>query len=154
MRQIQFFVAMEPVAQGRPKFSTASGFAKAYDPKKSRDAKSYVKLAAADALGIDPPLEGPLVLKITVHRPIPKSSSQRKIREMLSGLIMPITKPDVSNYQKLVEDALNGIVWRDDSQIIDGRCLKKFSLKPGFEVIVSEYLPEMGDREEIYRGRD
>lgn len=154
MRQIQFFVAMEPVAQGRPRFSAAGGFTKAYDPKKSRDAKSYVKLAAAEAMGIDPPMEGPLVLRIIVQRPLPKSSSQRKIREMLAGMIMPITKPDVSNYQKLVEDALNGIVWRDDSQIVDGRCLKIYSLKPGFKVIVSEYLPEMGDREEIYRGRD
>ncbi|WP_341532715.1 RusA family crossover junction endodeoxyribonuclease [Latilactobacillus sakei] len=29
----------EPVAAGRPRFSSRGGFAKAYDPKKSRDYK-------------------------------------------------------------------------------------------------------------------
>lgn len=142
MRQIEFFVAMEPVAQGRPRFTQFANHTKAYDPQKSRDAKSYIRLAASEAMGQEAPLEGALRLLIVTQRPTPKSASQRKIREMLSGIIMPTTKPDVSNYQKLVEDALNGVVWRDDSQLVDCRSIKKYSIKPGFFIQVSEYFPE------------
>lgn len=142
MRQIEFFVSMDPVAQGRPRFSTACGYARAYDPKKSREAKSYLQLAAAEAMGQEVPLEGALRLWIVVYRPAPKSVSQKKLREMLGGKIMPTTKPDASNYQKLVEDALNGIVWRDDSQLVETRCIKRYGEKPGYKIQVTEYLPE------------
>lgn len=143
MNHIEFFVRMEPVAQGRPKFSTAGGFAKAYDPKKSRDAKSYIRLAAAEALEGQAPLEGPLVVNITTIRPVPKSASQRKIKEMLAGAIVPITKPDVSNYVKLVEDALNGVAWLDDSQIVDSVSSKRYGTVPGFHVNIKPYEPKI-----------
>lgn len=74
---IQFTVYGEPVAQGRPKFSTAGGFPRAYDPAKSRDYKDYVRLAASEyapaAL-----LEGPLGIAVTAFRSTPKSFSQKK----------------------------------------------------------------------------
>ena len=133
---------MDPVAQGRPRFSAAGGFAKAYDPKKSRDAKSYIRLAAVEAIKEKPPMEGPLVVKITTIRPIPKATSQKKIKQMLAGLVVPITKPDVSNYVKLVEDALNGVAWRDDSQIVDCSSGKRYGLVPGFKISIRQYESE------------
>lgn len=143
MSQIEFFVRMEPVAQGRPKFSTAGGFSKAYDPQKSRDAKSYIRLAAVEALAGQAPLEGPLVIHITTIRPVPKAASQRKVKEMIAGLIVPTTKPDVSNYIKLVEDALNGVAWLDDSQIVDSYSGKRFGMVPGFQVNIKQYQPKI-----------
>ena len=134
---------MEPVAQGRPKFSSAGGFVRAYDPKKSRDAKSYIRMQAAEAMGMDPLFTGPVAIEITAFRATPKSTSGRKAREMIGGFIIPTTKPDMSNYLKLVEDALNGIIWRDDSQIVDSLVRKRYGLTPGYEIIVREYLPEV-----------
>jgi Holliday junction resolvase RusA-like endonuclease len=139
MNQIEFFVRMDPIAQGRPKFSSVGGFTRAYDPKKSRDAKSYIRLAAVEALKGKPPMEGPLVVKITSVKPIPKAASKKKTKEMLDERIVPITKPDVSNYLKLVEDALNGVAWRDDSQIVDCASGKRYGLVPGFHICVRQY---------------
>jgi hypothetical protein len=36
----------EPVAQGRPRFSTRGGVFRAYDPPDSRDYKDYIKMLA------------------------------------------------------------------------------------------------------------
>lgn len=44
---MKFTIYGEPVAQGRPRFSTAGGYPRAYDPAKSRDYKDYIRLAAA-----------------------------------------------------------------------------------------------------------
>ena len=37
MKRLEFTIPGEPISQGRPRFSTHGGFARAYDPKKSRN---------------------------------------------------------------------------------------------------------------------
>jgi Holliday junction resolvase RusA-like endonuclease len=115
---MKFTVYGDPVAQGRPRFSTANGFARAYDPAKSRDYKDYVRLAAAKAMNGQAPLEGALELSIRVYRPVPKSFSGKKAKLAEAGYIRPTTKPDLDNYTKGIKDALKSICWKDDSQIV------------------------------------
>lgn len=134
---VQFTVFGEPVAQGRPKFSTAGGFPKAYDPAKSRDYKDYVRLAAAEHAP-KVPLEGPLGMVLTVYRSTPKSFSKRKASLAEVGEITPTTKPDVDNYLKGVKDALKGIIWRDDSQVVEVYARKRYSARPRIEVKVKQ----------------
>lgn len=43
---LKFIVPGEPCAQGRPRFTTIGGYARAYDPAKSKNYKSFVKLVA------------------------------------------------------------------------------------------------------------
>ena len=140
-RMIRFTVPGEPVAQGRPKFTTKSGFPRAYDPEKSRSYKEYVRYTAAE-YAPDIPFDGPLVLTIDVYRSIPKSFSKKKIIEAENRLLRPITKPDGSNYQKLIEDAMNGIIWRDDSQLVDIWVSKWYSILPRVEITVKEWGEE------------
>jgi Holliday junction resolvase RusA-like endonuclease len=106
----------EPVAQGRPRFNPKT--CKAVDPAKSKDFKTYLAYAAAVQMNGQPPLKGPLVLSVRVYRSMLKSFSKKKAEEAETGAIRPETKPDLSNYIKGIEDALNGIVWTDDSQIV------------------------------------
>lgn len=134
---IQFVVYGEPVAQGRPKFSTRGGFVKAYDPAKSRDYKDYVKLAASEhapkAL-----LEGPLGMVLTVYRSTPKSFSKIKASRAEAGQITPTTKPDIDNYLKGVKDALKGVIWKDDSQVVEVFARKRYSARPRIEVKIKQ----------------
>lgn len=108
----------EPTAQGRPRASTQGGKARLYDPAKSRDYKQYISTSAKQQIRGDAPLDGALSLSVKVYRSIPKSFSKKKAALAEQGEIRPTTKPDVSNYIKGIEDALNGICWHDDSQIV------------------------------------
>ncbi len=133
---VNFTVYGEPVAQGRPKFTTAGGFVRAYDPARSREYKQYVR---AEALRVKPekPLEGELTMQVDIYREIPKSFSKKKITEAIEGRLRPTTKPDVSNIIKGVEDAIKGIIYKDDSQIVDLSVSKWYSEIPRIEVKIS-----------------
>jgi Holliday junction resolvase RusA-like endonuclease len=135
MKMIQFTVYGTPVAQGRPRFSSQGGFTRAYDPKKSKDFKKYVKLVAAE----NRPkklLEGPLQLFIRVYKPTLKNFSKKKLAAAESGELRPVTKPDVDNYVKGIKDACNQILWKDDSQVVELLASKWYSEKPRIEIIV------------------
>ena len=113
--EIHITVDGEAVPQGRPRFVRATG--RAYDPPKARQYKAKVRREAAiNAPSV--PLEGAVELSLMIYRKTPKSASKRRTGAMLAGDVRPTTKPDVSNVLKGVEDALNGIVYKDDSQIV------------------------------------
>ncbi|MCL6661754.1 RusA family crossover junction endodeoxyribonuclease [Paenibacillus amylolyticus] len=134
---ITFTVYGEPVAQGRPRASTQGGFVRMYDPEKSKDYKDYVRLAAAEHAP-NALLEGPLGMVLTVYRSIPKSLGKKKAALAEAGHIVPTTKPDVDNYLKGVKDALKGVIWKDDSQVVDVFARKRYSARPRIEVKIKE----------------
>jgi Holliday junction resolvase RusA-like endonuclease len=132
---IQFTVYGNPVAQGRPRFSTQGGFTKAFDPAKSKDFKKYVKLVASEHRP-DHLLDGPLKMEVKIYKSTLKSFSKKKTQQAESGIIRPTTKPDVDNYVKGVKDALNSVIWKDDSQVVDLVVSKWYSEQPRVEVTI------------------
>lgn len=129
---IDFFIPMQPVAKGRPKFARMGGFVRAYTPKGTVSAENYIKFTAANYRPKEL-LAGPLRLEVIVTKAFPKSMSKKK---RLAAL--PTTKPDADNYGKLVMDALNEIIWVDDSQVVDLRIVKRYGNVPGINVTVEE----------------
>lgn len=128
----------EPVAQGRPRFSRQGGFVKAYDPAKSRDYKSYVRLIAAQNAP-DSPVEGAIEFSLRIYRAIPKGMPKYKREAAKAGTLRPVTKPDVSNILKGVEDALKGVWYKDDSQIVGYGVLGKwYDERPRIEIMMRE----------------
>lgn len=61
--------------------------------------------------------EGALKLTITAYFEIPKSTTKRTREEMLNGTVKPTKKPDADNIAKVICDALNGVAYKDDTQI-------------------------------------
>lgn len=60
----------------------------------------------------------PVILNVDAYRPLPESRPKRVRSE-------PDTyKPDGDNEGKLVMDALNGLVWADDAQVVDLHVVK------------------------------
>ena len=98
------------------------------DTPKARDYKALVSLAAAQAMGEDPPLEGALRVDIIAHHLRPKSWPKWRQE--------PTSRPDRTNYAKLAEDACNGIVYVDDSQIVAGEVGKRISDREYLEIRV------------------
>jgi Holliday junction resolvase RusA-like endonuclease len=137
---IHLVIPGEAVPQLRPRFARHGNFTQAYDPAKCRDYKAYIRYLAAEAY-TGPPLEGQLALHVDIWRLPPKSWSKVKMAGALSGDIRPITKPDLSNVIKGIEDALKGIIWRDDAQVVDIGASKWYGMEPRVEVKIYEVSP-------------
>lgn len=58
---------------------------------------------------------------------------------MLDGKELPLKKPDIDNIVKVVADALNGVAYHDDTQIIMVVAKKVYSSLEGLDVTVEEY---------------
>ncbi len=119
---IRFIVPCIPKAQPRQRHRVAMihgrPMAMNYTPTKDpvNAFKAAVQLAASQAYR-GPPLSGPLSVKTVFVFPRPKSKIWKKRpmpREWHVG------KPDRDNLMKSFQDALNGLLWVDDSQICDG----------------------------------
>lgn len=80
----------------------------------------------------------PLQVQIDVCIPVPKSFSKKKRLRALIGQIRPTVKPDCDNIAKNINDALNGIVYPDDKQIVSLTVNKYYSLDEYVNVKVSE----------------
>lgn len=86
------------------------------------------------------PLDGPISALIKIYRQIPKSTSKKDRQAISQGTKRPLTKPDATNYAKGIEDALNGIIYKDDSQIVDLQIQKYYSDNPRVELTFKELV--------------
>lgn len=125
--------------KGRPKFRSVGGHARAYTDAKTLSAETWVKSCAIDQVGI-PRWEGPLSVTINISVGMPESKPKKWKAAALAGEIRPTGKPDFDNTSKMLCDALNGIVWKDDSQITDVLFSKVYSEVPGAELIVRKII--------------
>ena len=69
---------------------------------------------------------------------IPKSTSKKKREQMLSGDILPTKKPDIDNIAKCILDALNGVAYHDDTQVVLLTIRKSYSEIPRVEVEINK----------------
>jgi Holliday junction resolvase RusA-like endonuclease len=133
-----FTIEGVPVAKGRPRISTRGGFARAYTPAKTRSFEAVVSDTARAAIGPIDPYAGPVEMEAHFSIPVPKSWRKRDRADALAGIIQPGGKPDLDNYFKAIADGLNGIVYKDDSQIVSARLTKRYGDDPGVVVTVRE----------------
>lgn len=136
---IRFEIPGEPGAKARPKFSTQGGFVRAITPEKTVNYETLVKLAFQEQCpGVYFDHDKALGMWVYARRSTPKSASKRKTARMVGGDIRPGKKPDYDNIGKIVSDALNGIAYKDDAQIVDGRTIKLYSAIPSVVVEIWE----------------
>lgn len=82
--------------------------------------------------------EKALVVTINAFYSIPKSASNKNRELMLRGNLRPCKKPDIDNVAKIILDSLNGIAYKDDTQVVDLHVRKGYSEQPRVEVIIEE----------------
>ncbi|MFW3538014.1 RusA family crossover junction endodeoxyribonuclease [Vagococcus fluvialis] len=134
--EIKIVIPGQPVPQGRPKFTTKP-FVRAYDPPKS---SAYKKVVAKYANQCKPNklMQGPLEVRVDIYKESLKSFSKIKKEQAENKELRPITKPDADNYAKGILDALKGIIWEDDGQVVKLITEKFYSSNPRAEVFVSQ----------------
>ncbi len=127
---LRITVPAVPVAQPRQRHAVIGGHVRNYTPAKHpvQDFKATLRMAAQET-GLPPSvLEGPIEFEAMFYLPRPKRLMRKKDPE---GPIPHSSKPDRDNLEKSTVDALNGLVWRDDAQIYDGRVSKWYCEKNG-----------------------
>ncbi len=130
MARITFKIVGIPVSKGRPRFFLRAGFVKPYTPTETR---RWEKIIFGQAVSYRPEYlwEGPIVMSLTFLMPRPKSLPKKVLHH--------IKKPDLDNLAKSVKDALQGIIYKTDSQVITLILRKKYAQdEPGVEVEMEE----------------
>jgi Holliday junction resolvase RusA-like endonuclease len=133
---LHFIVPGQPIGKGRPRIGKVGNHARMFTPAKTVNYETLVAYAAQAAMKGSALFEGAVGLDLRIACQIPASWSQKKQRAAAAGRVLPTTKPDADNIIKAICDALNGVVWKDDVQVVDLAVTKRYALVPGVEVMV------------------
>jgi Holliday junction resolvase RusA-like endonuclease len=115
---VEFIVPTLPVGKGRHR-TTRTG--RTYTPQKTVSFQATVGWYATHAMQGDH-WGGPVEATLSFHFLVPRSWSQKRQRE--AGWYMG--KPDLDNAAKAILDACNGVVYRDDAQVVQLTCRKTY----------------------------
>jgi len=137
---VYFVVTGKPNGKGRPRASTRGGFVRMYTDAKTLGYEAAIADEAARAMGEMEPFETPVQMQVSCYYPIPKSWSKKKRQDAVDGELYPKVKPDLDNVAKAVLDAINGIVYVDDAQVINLVATKRYATDPRVEVYLFEKL--------------
>ena len=125
--ELKFNIPVTPV----PKASVRVGRHGSYMPLKTRRTMDQIRAFVGGKYPGEP-LDGPVVLEACFYQA--RTNGTRKRR-------FPHTKPDIDNYMKLIADSLEGVLWTNDSRIVEAKLKKLFCLPgewPRIELIVRE----------------
>lgn len=138
---INIVVPGKPVPQGRPRFTRQAGYVRAYDPKGSKDYKTLIRNEIQPLFYQRPrfqpiPKGCAVSLTLFIYRPMLKGFTPRKQEQAEAGILRPTQKPDTDNYLKGVLDALNTVIFEDDSQVVDIVAKKFYSYEPRIAITI------------------
>lgn len=123
---VAFELPGEPVPQPRPRVTARNGFAHAYTPS-SHPVKAYREgIALAARLSGVKPTSGDVALVIEFVFARPPSHFTKS---GLSSVAIPRPRPDWDNLGKAVCDALLGIAYQDDSQVVRATVTKRYAAR-------------------------
>jgi len=97
--EIQFTVPSDPIPAARPRFSGRH----AYQPKRNRDYREVVQASAREVMNGRAPMTCEVEVQISLFRRFKTTARQFG---------------DLDNHAKAILDALNKIVFADDSQVV------------------------------------
>ena len=128
MDEIVYVIPGEPIPLARPRHSHNN----VYDSQKNQ--KLVLSINLRNQHKNKPLYLGPLLLNITFYMPVAKSREEFKASLMGTPHFY---KPDLSNLIKMTEDIANGIIFKDDCQIVE-IIAKKIYGEPRTEFTITE----------------
>jgi len=96
--------------------------------KRNKGWRTLVAVAAREALAGAGVLQPPLALYIEFRMPRPKSHLGKDGLVKPGAPWVPTVRPDATKLLRSTEDALTGIVWSDDAQIVEQYVSKTYAL--------------------------
>ena len=134
---MKFIVEGKPQGKARARtfYNKRMGKMQSITPEQTKSYEDLIrwsyKAAGGQYLG-----EKVLCVDISAYYQIPKSFSKKKREDCLTGAIRPTGRVDVDNIAKAVLDALNGVCYLDDRQVVDLTVSKWYAEKPHIKVSI------------------
>ena len=123
MRPVIATIPGRPIAKGRPRVSPHGGV---FTPARTKEAEKHAR--ACLKAECPEPLTGPLSLAVSFNFKYTQRWTKPD-REAADNGWEPWDegKPDLDNLLKLIKDAGNGVLWSDDSQVVEVEAVKVYS---------------------------
>lgn len=129
-KTIRFIVPVKPVGKARPRFTRrANGKGiRSYNAQVTEEGEILLHCMAI--WGDRPPITGAFMIsgEFVFARPKSHFGTGRNSGKLKpSAPLYHTSKPDVDNILKIILDALQGIIFMDDSQCIRADCRKRYA---------------------------
>lgn len=102
-----------------------------YDTQLFEKERSRIEMLTQDPEEI---VKGPINIDLTFYLPIATSLGVAK-KSKLDGKPCD-KKPDIDNLVKFIFDALRGVLYTDDAQVVSGIFRKIYSITPRTEIVI------------------
>ena len=137
MRTVTFEVIGIPRPQGSIRAYTPKGWTRPILKHDNPETKGWKQLVAEQAQAVAVEVfEGPITIALRFYLPRPQSLPRKVTHH--------VKKPDLDKLVRCVNDALTGVLYRDDSQIVDLFAAKVYVtglLSPRALITVTEASP-------------
>lgn len=133
---IKFIVPGKPQGKARPRFKRCGNYVSTYNPKSTANYEKLVKSSAIEQCKDKLNKEYTGIVKMHIKAYFkPNKSISKKQYNILIGT-EHLKKPDSDNIAKIICDSLNGLAYKDDSQIAVLNVEKYYDEEERVEVIV------------------
>lgn len=132
---------------GRPrsKNGAQAGQGNVFAPPEIAAEEAHIKKLARETMGKTKPFIGPVRLFIEFVFEVPVSWSPLARELAHEGRIWFTGRPDLDNMEKLIGDALNAVVYVDDSQIVEKSTRKRYGAGERVDIIIEELVQRPDD---------
>lgn len=128
----ELFIEVDPLPTPRPRFRRIGKNIQTYYNKGYKDYMKYIKEEFIINSDLNSVFEGSVRLELEFLMPRPKyhygtgrNSNNIKDKYHTPGY-NHIIKPDIDNLSKAIIDSLNGVLYKDDSQVVDLTSKKRY----------------------------
>ena len=133
---IKFIVSGKPQGKARPRFRKIGNYVSTYNPKQTTEYEKLVKSSAIEQCKdkLNKQYNGLVKMSIKAYFK-PNKSISKKQYNLLIGK-EHLKKPDSDNIAKIICDSLNGVAYKDDSQVAYLEIEKYYAEEERVEVII------------------
>lgn len=148
--QLDFFVPGTPVPKGSAKAfmnkHTGNIAVMQDNAERQKPWASSISYTAMQRMNFQKPVAGAVELSVSFFMPRPKAhygtGKNSGVIKDSCKLTHHVSKPDLDKLIRCVKDALTGVAWNDDSQVIHVHAKKVYE-SPGFGIGASIFITEV-----------
>jgi len=133
----EFEVIGDIVGKQRPRVNMYTG--NIYTPNKTKDYEEWIRQSFFVKYPKFDLLTNRVKIDIIAYLKVPKSTSKKASEEMISNVVSPLKKPDIDNITKVVLDAINNYVIKDDIQVSKICVEKRYANEEKLYIKIEEY---------------